>query len=171
MMAGLNVDRQVVYKVGSYLDTVQTQGGAAYGYTSPGAMRSMTAVGLLCRQYLGWGPKNPILGAGIENLKKNLPVLGMDDIYYYYYATQVMHFFGGDDWDKLWNPKMRDLLIDSQDVSPSKERSGSWAPDNQLTGRAGGRLTSTSLSLLTLEVYYRHLPLYKRDTSGFRDLD
>lgn len=171
MMSGLTVDRQVVYKVGSFLETVQTSNGAAYGYTGPGATRSMTAVGLLCRQYLGWGPKNPILADGVANLKKNLPIKGFDDIYYYYYATQVMHFFGGDDWDKLWNPKMRDLLVDSQDNSPSREKNGSWAPDNFLTGRAGGRLTATSLSLLTLEVYYRHLPLYKRDNSGLNDLD
>jgi hypothetical protein len=30
-------------------------------------------------------------------------------------------------------------------------------------GRSGGRLLITSLNLLTLEVYYRHLPLYYRD--------
>ena len=29
--------------------------------------------------------------------------------------------------------------------------------------RAGGRIMVSSLSLLTLEVYYRHLPLYRRD--------
>ena len=27
---------------------------------------------------------------------------------------------------------------------------------------------STSLSLLTLEVYYRHLPLYRRDLGGMK---
>jgi hypothetical protein len=27
----------------------------------------------------------------------------------------------------------------------------------------GGRLFQTSLSILTLEVYYRHLPLYRRE--------
>jgi hypothetical protein len=27
----------------------------------------------------------------------------------------------------------------------------------------GGRIMWTSLSLLTLEVYYRHLPLYRKD--------
>jgi hypothetical protein len=31
-------------------------------------------------------------------------------------------------------------------------------------GSSGGRLMQTSLSLLTLEVYYRHLPLYYRET-------
>jgi len=31
-------------------------------------------------------------------------------------------------------------------------------------GSAGGRLMVTSLALLTLEVYYRHLPLYYPET-------
>jgi hypothetical protein len=170
-MAGLNVDRQVLYRVGNFLDSVQTERGAAYGYTSPGDRRTLNAVGLLCRQYLGWGPKNPILVNGVEGLKRALPDPGLNDIYYYYYATQVMHFFGGDDWDKVWNPKMRDLLVATQDNSGVKERHGSWAPDNYLTGRGGGRLTQTSLALLTLEVYYRHLPLYRRDSGALRELD
>lgn len=170
-MAGLSVDRQVTYKVGNFLDSVQADRGAVYGYTSPGDRRTLNAVGLLCRQYLGWGPKNPILVAGVENLKRTPPNRGLDDIYYYYYATQVLHFFGGEDWEKSWNPKMRDLLIDTQDNSQTKDRHGSWAPDNYLTGRGGGRLTQTSLALLTLEVYYRHLPLYQRDSGVLRDLD
>ncbi|MFO0807896.1 MAG: prenyltransferase/squalene oxidase repeat-containing protein [Gemmataceae bacterium] len=170
LLAGLSVPREAFYKVSNYLDTVQTQEGAAYGYTGPGNTSSMTAVGLLCREYLGWGPKNPKLVAGVENLKKNMPRKGLDNIYYYYYATQVMHFFGGDDWDKLWNPKMRDLLIDTQDNTTTANR-GSWTPDRTITGTGGGRLTSTCLSLLTLEVYYRHLPLYKRDNSGLKELD
>jgi hypothetical protein len=171
-MAGLSVPRDVFYKVGNFLDKVQTQNGAAYGYASPGAAPAMTAVGLLCRQYLGWGSKNPTLIAGVENLKKNLPVKGRGEIYYYYYASQVVHFFGGDDWDKLWNPKMRDLLVDTQDNSPAPATNGSWAPEaNTHTGNMGGRLTATCLSLLTLEVYYRHLPLYRKDNSGMRDLE
>jgi hypothetical protein len=130
----------------------------------------MTAVGLLCREYLGWGPKNPKLVAGVENLKKIPPKAQgtLEFFYYYYYATQVMHFFGGDDWDKLWNPKMRDLLLQLQDNSSSLSK-GSWAPDRGHTGMGGGRLTSTCLSLLTLEVYYRHLPLYKRDAGALKD--
>jgi hypothetical protein len=82
----------------------------------------------------------------------------------------VVHFFGGEDWLKFWNPKMRDLLIDTQNNSTGPNN-GSWEPEGDHTGRVGGRLTTTCLSLLTLEVYYRHLPLYRRDTSGLKDLD
>ncbi len=40
---------------------------------------------------------------------------------------------------------------------------GSWNPEGDEWGDAGGRLMVTSLSCLTLEVYYRYLPLYKLD--------
>jgi hypothetical protein len=40
---------------------------------------------------------------------------------------------------------------------------GSWSPAGDAHAGAGGRLMITSLSVLTLEVYYRHLPLYRRD--------
>jgi hypothetical protein len=169
-LAGLSVPRDAMYKIENFLNSVQTQGGAAYGYTGPGGSAALTAVGLLCREYLGWGPKNPTLAAGVENLKKNPPQKGKGNTYYYYYATQVVHFFGGEDWTKFWNPKMRDLLIDTQD-NTTTPNNGSWPPEADHTSRVGGRLTITCLSLLTLEVYYRHLPLYRRDTSGLKDLD
>ena len=37
---------------------------------------------------------------------------------------------------------------------------GSWAPRGGFAHR-GGRLYMTSLAVCTLEVYYRHLPLYR----------
>ena len=99
----------------------------------------------------------------------------MPEMYYYYYATQVVHFFEGPEW-KEWNegPKdatgkrlggMRDWLMELQN---KKEPNllGSWEPDPGTMGTHTGRIGSTCLSLLTLEVYYRHLPLYKRDNGG-----
>ena len=51
------------------------------------------------------------------------------------------------------------------------QNEGSWNPDGGHTGGAGGRLVTSCLALLTLEVYYRHLPLYKRDAGGLKDLE
>lgn len=96
------------------------------------------------------------------------------DMYYYYYATQVVHFFEGPEW-KEWNegPKakdgarqggMRDWLVGLQRRDAGQK--GSWDPDGGTIGPNCGRLGTTCLCLLTLEVYYRHLPLYKRDTAG-----
>jgi len=99
----------------------------------------------------------------------------MPELYYFYYATQVVHFFEGPEW-KEWNegPKdatgkriggMRDWLVDVQNAK-EPNLYGSWEPDSGTIGSHCGRIGSTCLSLLTLEVYYRHLPLYKRDNGA-----
>ncbi len=92
-------------------------------------------------------------------------------MYYYYYATQVMHHFGGEPWQN-WNPRMRDMLVAKQDRGMDRahpDQKGSWSPVGDAHGGAGGRIMITSLSLLTLEVYYRYLPLYHRDMGGNKD--
>jgi hypothetical protein len=97
------------------------------------------------------------------------------DMYVYYYATQVVHFFEGEEW-KQWNEGtkqkdgtrkggMRDLLIATQVTKPGSN-DGSWDPEKGFIGRQCGRLGTTALCLLTLEVYYRHLPLTKRTSTG-----
>jgi hypothetical protein len=181
LLAGLSVPKDVAGKATQFLESVSggtgSEKGATYGYQGPGESPALTAVGLLCRQYLGWGPKNPKLAAGVKFLK-NTPPRDLKDIadnrpmdyYYYYYATQVVHFYGGQDWFEFWNPKMRDWLISLQ-VRGNPANEGSWNPDGGHTGSAGGRLTCTCLALLTLEVYYRHLPLYKRDAGGMQGLE
>jgi hypothetical protein len=167
-MAGLDVPTRVLLGASKFLDANATNDGATYGYRGPGSTPTMSAVGLLCRQYLGWGPRTPGLVAGVDKLKQTPPAPSYNNIYYYYYATQVMHHMGGEAWE-FWNPKMRDLLIDKQDQGSDAQRrhqTGSWSPTGVTHGEAGGRIMVTSLALLTLEVYYRHLPLYRRDLGG-----
>ena len=53
---------------------------------------------------------------------------------------------------------MRDLLVNSQ--AQSGHERGSWAPVGPFSS-TGGRLYMTALSICTLEVYYRHLPLFR----------
>ncbi|MBY0525537.1 MAG: terpene cyclase/mutase family protein [Gemmataceae bacterium] len=163
-MAGLNVPVKTWRGINKYLDLVGGGNyGEVYGYTSPVGSPSMTAVGLLCRQYTTWGPRALGMQRGIEELQKRPP--GGKDIYYYYYATQVVHNVGGPAWEQ-WNPKMRDSLVERQDMGTSLNRphqKGSWSPNGDALDHSLGRLGVTSLSLLTLEVYYRHLPLYRKD--------
>ena len=121
----------------------------------------MTAVGLLCSQYRGMKRNDPAMLEGIAYLMHQLPNPQARNIYYWYYATQVLHNVPGPDWDN-WNRKMRKLLIQTQVKSGCAE--GSWDPVEPVKdpwGEAGGRIMITSLSALTLEVYYRYLPLYK----------
>ena len=68
-----------------------------------------------------------------------------------------MHHVGGDRW-KQWNDKMRPLLIEMQ--TKEGHESGSWTPGGHYD-TVGGRLYMTALAVCTLEVYYRHLPIYK----------
>lgn len=167
-LAGLEVPPQTLAAASRWLDEVSSLEGSGYGYVSPGATPTMTAVGLLCREYLGWGPRNPALQRGAQRLLAETPPRAMHNIYYYYYATQVLHHLGGELW-QAWNPAMRDWLIGTQDrgVDPRHaHHKGSWDPRGDVHGTPGGRLMVTSMSVLTLEVYYRHLPLYRRELGG-----
>ena len=125
--------------------------------------RRLTASTLLCLQYLGTARTDPKMVEGTAFLMRpeNQPDAAPSDAGYRYFATQVMHNQPGADWD-AWNRKMRRVLIDSQ----RKEGCalGSWEPDGDYLGDTrGGRVLQTGLSALTLETYYRYLPLYKID--------
>ena len=87
-----------------------------------------------------------------------MPSKDKANLYYWYYGTQVMHHFGGEPWRK-WNQKMRKLLVESQ--SKKGKHPGSWEPKDFKWGRQGERIYVTSLAVCTLEVYYRHLPLFQ----------
>ena len=162
-MAGLDVSPIAIARAKSFLNNC-ANADEGYGYLpgSPSTPR-MSAVGLLCRQYMdNWGPQHPRMIKAIQTfLKENPP--DRRDVYYYYYATQVMHHFGGEEW-KAWNGKMRDYLIQTQDSkNPQHANYGSWTREGDQWAKAGGRLMMTSMNLLTLEVYYRYLPLYSRE--------
>ena len=65
---------------------------------------------------------------------------------------------------------MRKLLITTQTKSGNCAN-GSWDPDNPSKDQwspQGGRHMITALSCLTLEIYYRYLPLYKCRRRGQR---
>jgi hypothetical protein len=168
-LAGIDVPSMAFERADKFLNSVASSDGGAYGYDRPPPeaqekATAMTAVGLLCRQYMGWGRDRPELQAGIARIA-NAPARNSRSLYYTYYAAQVMHHMGGDPWKK-WNEPMRDFLIEAQDAGNTPRRGhqrGSWDSRRDRFHRDGGRLMMTSLCILTLEVYYRHLPLYRRD--------
>lgn len=177
MSRDMVVDNAVLDRARGFLDKIagpeSTKDKYGYSLASPGrpaAGTALTSVGLLCRVYMdGWGDQNVGLTAGVEGINRNPPTPDKINMYYYYYATQVVHFYGGDEWHKKWNPKMRDMLINLQ--SKDGTNAGSWYGDGTIFGANCGRMGNTCLALLTLEVYYRHLPLYKRGTGGLKELD
>ncbi len=160
LAAGLTVPEATLENAGHFLDTVTRDEGASYSYLPrENATAPMTAAGQLCRIYLGWKRNHPALRAGVEGLLELAPPdRDEPNIYYWYYATQTMHHYGGDVWNR-WNEQMRDLLVDSQEKKG--HAAGSWTPAGPLTAQ-GGRLYMTSLAICSLEVYYRHLPIFRQ---------
>jgi hypothetical protein len=158
-MAGLEVPSPVFDRIGKFLDTVARDEGSKYAYQfNAGATKPLTAEGLLSRQYLGWAQNDERLRNGVDFLVANLPDWNDRNVYYWYYGTQVCHHMEGKVWQK-WNQVMRQLLPEHQEKQ-TPER-GSWDPNGDRWGATAGRLYVTCLSIYTLEVYYRHLPIYQ----------
>jgi hypothetical protein len=157
-MAYLQVNPLTVKKAVDFLNSVESQSGARYGYTDNSRFTpGLTAVGLLCRMYLGWKKDNPAIQDGVSYLAKTGPTA---DLYYDYYATQIMHHMEGEAWIS-WNKRMKDLLLKSQ--SNKDHEAGSWHQgfEKGHAAESAGRLYCTSLATMILEVYYRHLPIYR----------
>lgn len=158
-MAYLRVSPRTMKKASQFLDSVQVSDGAAYGYTHRGTGAGTSAVGLLSRMLLGWDRNQPALEEGVRRLATLGP--SSHDLYYDYYATQVMFQYTGAEgatWDN-WNQKMRDHLIATQETQGHAR--GSWYLGGDHSTEAGGRLYCTAMAAMILEVYYRHMPLYR----------
>jgi len=165
-MAGLEVPSPTLDNIRGFLDTVSRESGSQYAYQeASGATRAMTAEGLLSRQYLGWPHTDGRLQRGADFLTEHLPSWenGERNVYYWYYATQVCHHMEGQHW-RTWNNVMREILPRHQ-VRKGREQ-GSWDPGGDRWGGSGGRLFVTCLSTYMLEVYYRHLPIYRIELLG-----
>jgi hypothetical protein len=167
-LAGLSVPKATLRRCRTYLDSAAADDlKATYSYM-PGreASQVMTAEALLSRQILGWARDYPPMLQGAAIVSANLDSSQERNIYYWYYATQLLHNLQGKDWER-WNKRVRDGLVDMQVSGTGCDR-GSWDPLNpqpDAWGKSAGRLYVTSLSLLTLEVYYRYLPLYRAGTT------
>ena len=87
---------------------------------------------------------------GVENNKS------MRDLYYWYYGSLAMFQQGGDYWDQ-WNEAMKPALCKNQNNKRSLCLFGSWDPEGTVWGdEYGGRVYTTAIGALTLEVYYRY---------------
>ena len=140
-----------------------------------------SAVGLLCRLYTGWNKNDPRLLQGVNQLLKSNthPALLL---YRNFYLAQILLHIDHPSWDQ-WNRRNRDFLVRTQVTETTRmdQRNpafgsplceiGSWyltnprgATKNAIRDRhlaPAGRLAHTALAILTLEVYYRLLPVYK----------
>ena len=154
-LAGVEVPSPTIEAACRFLDRVQAQGGAAYGYRTPAAKPCTSAIGLLCRMYTGWGSTQEPLQRGITNLAKPGP--HPTNIYQNFYLAQALLQLDHPVWPH-WNAKNRTQLVKQQ--ARVGHEAGSWFFADRDTA-PGGRLAHTSLAVLTLEVYYRLLPIYR----------
>jgi hypothetical protein len=158
--ANLTVPAATLENASHYLDSVASHDGSRYAYMPRNnPTEVMTAEALLCRMYLGWTMGEQGLSEGIRWLADNhLPSAGRPNMYYWYYGTQVFHHAGGEDWER-WNLHIRDILVNTQEKRGAD--AGSWRPEHH-HDRPGGRIYCTSLAVCTLEVYYRHTPIFRQ---------
>ena len=163
-MGHLTVPPTAIRGAVSFLDRVQSDGGALYGYTDRitkiQASPACTAIGLLSRMYTGWDKQHPAIQKGVQNLSEY--GVSKTNVYYNYYAAQVLRHHGGPEWD-AFNTELRDWLVAQQVESGGA--SGSWFYGGGHATDAGGRLYVTSMSTMILEVYYRHMPIYAATAS------
>jgi hypothetical protein len=172
--SGLRVDSASFTDAIAWFDEVTDPVSGRVGYSSIGERSSretgvndeyprelseaMTAVGLLCRFFLGQDPdRNEFMTKHADLMLKTTPrwddERGLsNDLYYWYYGSYAMYQMGGKYW-RTWNKAMKPAIVDSQESAGSAQ--GSWEP-NGPWGMVGGRVYSTAMSVLCLEVYFRY---------------
>jgi hypothetical protein len=174
LSAGLPVPEDALERVRRFLrSAVLPDGQAVYADQGIGAGRrgiNMTAVALLSCLYLGASADDPWVITAADRIIRTPPdpdaVLEWDtrhqSSYYWYAATLCLFNLGGERWD-AWNHFLVKVVLPLQ--SRAVHEDGSWAPDGNWIGSMGGRVFTTAMNVLTLEVYYRYAPLhaYRRE--------
>jgi hypothetical protein len=157
MMAGLTVPEDAVLRVHTYLRVCTLDDGRA-GYQEQSDPKiSMTSVAMCCRLFLGYGLEDAMVIKAGDLIAKNGPKV--DDEYFTYYATYCMFQVGGPKW-RDWNKIFRPGVIALQEQK-TKGLVGSFNPGGTNGAGAGGRVYTTAMYLLTLQVYARFLPMYR----------
>ncbi len=163
-MAGIEIEEKVFTDARRWFDHAGGgRHGGMYGYTGPEKNKpAMVATGMFCRQLDLAAPTEPRMAESAEILKMRQINVRNPDYYYVYYGTLALYQHQGPVWTD-WNERIKETLPLLQKKNGSEK--GSW--DNSAAhAAAGGRVVSTTLATLSLEVYYRLLPMY-----GFRNKD
>jgi hypothetical protein len=172
--AGLDIDPAAFDGAKAWLDKVTEPEYGRAGYTARGngparpqelmdkfpadKSESLTAVAVLARIFCGAKQGDEMVAKGAELCARSLPTwdeaAGTIDYYYWYYGTLAMFQVGGDKW-KRWNDALTTSVVAHQRMDPTDDRRGSWDPLDPWSAE-GGRVYSTALNVLNLEVTYRY---------------
>jgi hypothetical protein len=162
--AGVSLDAGCVEKIRAFFEARATGERGRTGYLNHAVnTEATTGVGMLARQFLLDQPESPyvrdaasyLAGYAEESWPDRRAGSGRADYYLWYNCTLAMFQAGGDAW-KRWNDVVRETIVGLQRHEGCPR--GSWDPDDRW-GATGGRVYSTALAALTLEVYYRYANL------------
>lgn len=162
--AGLAVPDGTFVACRAWFTNVRSPDGDVGYLARGGGSAALLGVGAFVEVALGGDPADPRLDATWERLERRLPrpPRGEDDNAQEYGVADPMHWYygalatfqrGGPTW-KVWNERLRETLLPTQARDETDAR-GSWAAMGA-TGRHGGRVVTTALCALSLEVYYRY---------------
>lgn len=159
-LGGVQVSDDTVKRMKSFLKSCSSGIGNGLASYRPnqGPSTTMTAEALLCRYLLDQEVPPMTLMTAQRQITSELPTDKQVNLYYWYYGTLAMYHGGGKDWEK-WNRELKSTLLPMQ-IRQGEER-GSF-PANGMWGGYGGKVYSTAMATLNLEVYYRYLPIYQK---------
>ena len=154
-IADLPVADATTKKMMNYLDG-QTASGRYYGRYERGRDAQATAIGLLGRVMLGWDENDILVNEGTDWLADPGPT--RHALERNFFTHQIVFHRQGKSWSH-WNGKIRDQIISRQDKE--EEHRGSWHDADDECGKSLGRVSQTAINLMMLEVYNRHLGVYR----------
>jgi hypothetical protein len=158
--AEIPVSQDTIERTRKFFESCATQSGrTSYQAGAGEGSDAITAVGMLTHLLLLKDPTASLVKSSAKYLADQAEGYrdrvrgGTAEFYTLYNATLAMYQVGGADWDR-WNAAVRDAVVANQTKGPGCER-GSWDPKGTYRGNVGGRIYSTALATLMLEVYYR----------------
>ncbi|MCC6575064.1 MAG: terpene cyclase/mutase family protein [Planctomycetes bacterium] len=180
--AGVNVPDENLRRCAKFLkEFTRADGEALYADKSPREGErglAMLAVSSACRRLLGESGDTATQGKQMARIANTPPQYAKagdlsESMYMWYYASIAMLLAksdsGGENRWRNWNIALKRALVDNQ----CKEggRRGSFDPVCFWAKTSGGRLYSTAIAVLNLEIYYRYDPAYLRAAgTDFSDL-
>ncbi|MFI4898703.1 MAG: hypothetical protein ACIARR_12880 [Phycisphaerales bacterium JB059] len=156
---GVEVEPGAMPAAGDWLSLVMDDRWIGRYAYRPGmeATHSMTAEGMFVQQLLGTDRSDPRMNGSARFVLQELPRWDAESpTYAWYYATLALFQHGGGAWTR-WNRAISRELVRAQRVDGPA--AGSWDPTDRYA-RIGGRIYQTAICTLSLEVYYRYLPMY-----------
>ena len=161
-LGGVDIPARTQTGMNTFLRSVTTgpRGGLAGYRQGERVTRAMTAEAFVCRVFL----KQPTDAGTIDEMAQFLlqetPGSQATNYYYWYYATLAMCQLQDERWDR-WNEALQRRLLETQRTDGTM--AGSWNP-NCTWGSYGGRIYSTAMAAMCIEVYYRYLPILTTET-------